>query len=250
MELVIIGSGTGVLQTRRGSPGHILKIDDQICLIDGGTGTLRKCLEAGISYKDIDKICYTHLHPDHTIDLIPFLFATKHTPGFVRKKELKIFGPIGIRDFYYKLTKIYGTGITDVEYDIILKELSESEQNFDTWKLQTKLMQHTKNAIGYRFEEGGKVFVYSGDTDYCEEIIELSHNADVLLIECSFPDHLKVPGHLTPTLAGKIASQAGVKKMILTHLYPPCDEEDIVTSCRKQFSGDVIVASDLMRIEV
>ncbi|MFQ5825175.1 MAG: MBL fold metallo-hydrolase [bacterium] len=250
MELIIIGSGTGVLQTRRSSPGHILIIDNQIILLDGGTGTLRKCLEAGISYKDVDKICYTHLHPDHTIDLIPFLFATKHTPEFIRKKRLEIFGPIGIKSFYLKLTELYGTGITDVEYDIILKELSENKFDFGTWKLQTKLMKHIKNAIGYRFEENDKVFVYSGDTDYCEEIIELSRYADVLLIECSFPDHLKVPGHLTPTEAGKIASKAGVDKLILTHLYPPCDEEDILKPCVEQFNGSVIIAMDLMKIEI
>lgn len=250
MELIIIGSGTGVLQSRRSSPGHILKIDNQIFLIDGGTGTLRKCLKAGISYKDIDKIFYTHLHPDHTIDLIPFLFSTKHTPGFVRKKKLDIFGPIGFADFYDTLTELYGTGITDVEYDIILKELSETDLGFGTWRLQSKLMKHTENAIGYRFEENEKVFVYSGDTDYCEEIIELSRNADVLLIECSFPDHMQVPGHLTPTLAGKIASQAGVRKLILTHLYPPCDEEDILKPCLEQFHGHVIIAMDLMKIEI
>jgi ribonuclease BN (tRNA processing enzyme) len=250
MELIVIGSGTGVVQTRRGSPGYILRIHDEIILLDGGTGTLRKCLEAGISYKDIDKICYTHLHPDHTIDLIPFLFSTKHTPGFIRKKRLDIFGPVGFTDFYNNLTRLYGTGITEVEYDISLKELSESAVDFHTWKLHTKLVKHTQNAIGYRFEDKEKAFVYSGDTDYCEEIIELSRDADVLLIECSFPDHLKVPGHLTPALAGKIASRAGVDKVILTHLYPPCDEEDILNACLERYDGQVIIAKDLMRIEI
>lgn len=250
MELIIIGSGTGVIQTRRGSPGYILKMGNQIFLMDGGTGTLRKCLEAGISHKDIDKIFYTHFHPDHTIDLIPFLFSTKYTPGFVRKKKLDLFGPIGFKDFYNNIIELYGTSITDVEYAINLEELSESRLDFGSWKLRTKPMKHTENAIGYRFEEKERIFVYSGDTDYSEEIIELARDANVLLIECSFPDHLKVPGHLTPTLAGKIAAQAGVDKLILTHLYPPCDEEDILRPCLEQFDGHVIIAMDLMRIEI
>lgn len=250
MELIVIGSGTGVLQTRRGSPGYVLKIHDAIFLLDGGTGTLRKCLEIGISYQEIDKIFYTHLHPDHTIDLIPFLFATKYTPGFFRKKRLEIFGPVGFENFYSKITELYGTSITDVSYNIIIRELSEHKLDFTTWKLQTRLMHHSQGAIGYRFEAEGKVFVYSGDTDYCDEIIKLAWSAHVLLLECSFPDHLKVPGHLTPTLAGKIASNAGVDNLILTHLYPPCDEEDILKPCQEQYKGNVFIATDLMRYEI
>jgi ribonuclease BN (tRNA processing enzyme) len=250
MELIVIGSGTGVIQPHRGSPGHVLKLNSEIFLLDGGTGTLRKCLEVGISYRDIDIIFYTHLHPDHTIDLVPFLFATKHTPGFVREKKLPIFGPVGFQDFYTSFTQLFGTGITDVTYDIKIHELSEVKLNFETWSLETKRMKHSHNAIGYRFEERGKTFVYSGDTDYCDEIIELARQANILLLECSFPDSMKVDGHLTPTEAGKIASQAGVERLILTHLYPPCDEADILRPCQEHFQGSITVAQDLMKFEI
>ena len=250
MELIIIGSGTCVIQTHRGSPGYVLKLEKEIFLLDGGTGTLRKALEVGISYQDIDKIFYTHLHPDHTMDLIPFLFATKHTPDFHREKKLEIFGPIGFQNFYTNFTQLFGTGITDVVYDIIIHELSENHINFGVWELQTKRMQHSHNAIGYRFEEKGKSFVYSGDTDYCDEIVELAREANILLLDCSFPDSMKVKGHLTPTEAGKIASKAGVDKLILTHLYPPCDKEDILKPCLEQFQGTVFIAMDLMKFEI
>ena len=79
MQLTVIGSGTAALRAERGFSGYVLKNDEELYLLDGGSGTLRKCAEAGISYKEIDKIFYTHLHPDHTTDLVPFLFATKHT---------------------------------------------------------------------------------------------------------------------------------------------------------------------------
>lgn len=250
MELIIIGSGTGVIQAHRGTPGHVLLLNNEIFLIDGGSGTLRKCMEVNISYKEIDKLFYTHLHPDHTIDLVPFLFATKHTPGFVRTKRLDIFGPLGFQDFFDKLTGLYSTGVTEVEYEIVLHELSQQSMHFDGWSLQTNLMNHTPNAIGYRFNCDSKSFVFSGDTDFCEEIIELARDADVMLLECSFPDSMKVKGHLTPSEAGEIASEARVKKLILTHLYPPCDEVDIVTPCAKHFSGEIIIARDLMRVQI
>lgn len=250
MELIIIGSGTGALQLDRGPSGYILKLSDEILLLDGGSGTLRKCFEAGVSYQGIDKIFYTHLHPDHTIDLVPFLFATKHTPGFTRTRGLEIYGPAGLRNFYRGVTRLYGTGMTEVDYDIVVRELGASSRSFSGWRLKTGLMQHSQNAIGYRFEVEGKSLVYSGDTDFCEGIIDLADGADVLLLECSFPDDMKVPGHLTPSEAGKIAAEAGVGKLILTHLYPPCDDEDILTPCRRQFDGEVRKAADLMRITI
>lgn len=245
------GSGTAPLRAERGPSGYILKVAEQTCLLDGGTGTLLKCLQAGASYKDIDHLFYTHLHPDHTIDLIPFLFATKHTPGFVRTKSLRMFGPEGLGGFLDKLLDLYGRSmVEESEYEIILEELSESKKQMPGFHFQTKPMNHSIPAIGYRFESDGQVLVYSGDTDMCPEIVALAHDADVLLLECSFPDEMKVSGHLTPTEAGRIAAEARVKKLILTHLYPPCDERDIVCVCRKQFGGELVVAEDLMRIDI
>ncbi len=250
MELIIIGSGTCVMQTRRGPSGYILKLSNEIFLLDGGSGTLRNCLEAGISYRDIDKIFYTHLHPDHTIDLIPFLFATKYTPGCNRTKPLEIYGPVGFANFYHRLIDLYGSSMIDVEYDIAVRELSESRLSYGDWQLETRLMQHSPNAIGYRFEADGKALVYSGDTDFGEGITQLARHADVLLLECSFPDHEKVPGHLTPSEAGKVAALAEAKKLVLTHFYPSCDEEDLLTPCARHFRGEIVLAEDLMRIQI
>jgi ribonuclease BN (tRNA processing enzyme) len=72
----------------------------------------------------------------------------------------------------------------------------------------------------------------------------------VLIVECSFPDGYKVDGHLTPAEIGQIATQAQVKEVVLTHLYPPCDQVDVVSQVKKQFGGDVIRAEDLMQISI
>jgi len=248
--LIVIGSGTAALQSERGPSGYVLRLVDETCLLDGGAGTLLKCLQAGVSYRDFDRLFYTHLHPDHTIDLIPFLFATKNTPGFTRTKPLTIYGPCGFRSFYDRLLDLFGRGMVDVDYPIEIFELDETQIELDAFKLQSRLMAHADNAIGYRFQAEGKVFVYSGDTDYCQGIVDLARDADLLRLECSFPDALKVTNHLAPTLAGEIARQAGVRKLLLTHIYPPFDEREILDCAGRQFSGPIEIARDLMRIEV
>lgn len=250
MELIIIGSGVAVIQARRGPSGYILRNGVELYLLDGGSGALRKAAEAGISYKEIDKIFYTHLHPDHTIDLVPFLFATKHTPGFLRTKPLEIFGPVGFAEFYQRFTELFSRRMLEAEYEIRITELGARQIEFENWQLKTELMQHAHHAVGYRFESGGKIFAYSGDTDFCDGVMRLAQNADVLLLECSFPDHMKVKGHLTPSEAGRIAAEANVKRLALTHFYPPCDEADMITPCRKYFDGEIVLAEDLMKIKI
>jgi ribonuclease BN (tRNA processing enzyme) len=59
-----------------------------------------------------------------------------------------------------------------------------------------------------------------------------------------------VEGHLTPTLAGRVAREAECKRLVLTHFYPPCDELDITRIVEKEYSGEIILAEDLMKIEV
>jgi ribonuclease BN (tRNA processing enzyme) len=91
---------------------------------------------------------------------------------------------------------------------------------------------------------------YSGDTDFCENAVILARGADLFICESALPDGMKVEGHLTPSLAGKIATEAGVKKLLLTHFYPECESVDIEAQCRKTYNGPLILASDLMIVDV
>jgi ribonuclease BN (tRNA processing enzyme) len=91
---------------------------------------------------------------------------------------------------------------------------------------------------------------YSGDTDFCENAVGLARDADLLICEAAFPDAMKVKGHLTPSLAGRIAMEAGVKRLLLTHFYPECESIDVEAQCRRTYDGPLILASDLMVVDV
>ncbi len=111
--------------------------------------------------------------------------------------------------------------------------------------------QPRSRVLSYRFESTDKrSIVFSGDTDYCESIISLGQGADILVLECSLPDELKVDGHLSPSFAGEIATKAKCKKLVLTHFYPLCEKYDLIEECRKTYSGDVVLAEDLMKITI
>ena len=92
----------------------------------------------------------------------------------------------------------------------------------------------------------GKTLAVSGDTDYCEGMIDLGKEADLMILECAVPDSMKVQGHLTPTECGKLAREANCKKLCLTHFYPVCDLEEVHAACAKEYGGELVLAEDLM----
>jgi ribonuclease BN (tRNA processing enzyme) len=251
MKVTVIGSGTGVPSLRRGAPALLVESQKKKLLFDGGSGTLRQLLRVGTSVHDVDAIFVTHLHPDHTADLVPFLFASKYTTEGTRTKELSIIGPHGLNRFYEGLKAVYGNWIVPESYPFTVREVVPGELPFHNLTVRASGVLHTDKSLGYRLQSPeGKSMVYSGDTDYCESIVSLAKGAHLLILECSFPDGMKVEGHLTPSLAGRIAHEAGCHKLVLTHLYPPCDRQPILEQAKKAFAGDVAIAEDLMELRI
>jgi ribonuclease BN (tRNA processing enzyme) len=250
MELIILGSGTGVPSLRRGSPAALIKAGDQSILLDSGSGTLVRMLQAGVTYRDVDAVLYSHLHPDHVADLVPLIFACKYQEE-PRTEELLIIGGNGFRDYFEGLRDVYGRWIEPETFRIHITEVLAEDVTIGELRIATLPLDHTSESVGYRITSPQqRVFVYSGDTDYCPNIVELARGADLLLLECSFPEGQKVRGHLTPSLAGRIAREAGCRRLCLTHLYPPCDRSDIKGDCQKIFPGEVVVAEDMMSIQI
>jgi ribonuclease BN (tRNA processing enzyme) len=148
------------------------------------------------------------------------------------------------------LQKAFGRWIVPEGYPFHLHE-AKGMIPFENFILKTLPLTHSESSIALRVEiPGGKALVYSGDTDYCENIVALANNADLLILECSLPEEMKVEGHLSPSLAGRIARESRCKRLLLTHFYPPCDEHDLMRDVKKEFTGEIILAEDLMETAV
>ncbi len=247
MKLTILGCGTVVPELEKHMAGHLLEISGKKYLFDAGPGTVYQILKAKVDIKDIDHMFFTHFHNDHISDL-PALIWVYHS-RLKREKPLNLYGPTGFLEYVNLLsTKIIRAGELDCE--LIPKEHDEDEFEVDGMKISTKKMIH-KEAIGYRIEHKGKVLVYSGDTKYFPELANFAKNADVFLCECSLlKENLGREEHMTPEDCGRVAKEAGVKKLVLTHIYPEIPEEKVLEIVKKTFDGEVIIAKDLMTVEV
>ena len=242
MKYTIIGSGSCVPLSDRNSSGAILEVGDEIILVDCGTGILHNIPKTGYDYTSIDIICITHLHLDHINDFGALLFAYCNDPDCDRKKDLQVIGPIGFKNYYRGLKKLYGESIKPKNYKIKISETEQSSFDIGKLKIKTFKTYHTEESIGFRFEYEDRILAVSGDTGYHENIIELCRGASLAVLECSFPDELNFEYHLTPSTAGKIAEKAGVKRLILTHLYPVAEKYPLIKQCKKCFSGEIEVA--------
>jgi len=232
----------------------MLAVGDTQLLFDSGPGTMRRLLRANTTIFDVDYIFYSHFHPDHTAELVPFLFATKYPDMGQRQTVLTIVAGQGFEDFFAGLKTVYGKwieldpGLVNI---IQMNNRSADLLRLKDFTVQSAPVEHNPESIAYRITgPGGHSVVYSGDTDYSENLIALSKDADLLICESALPDDYRVKGHLTPSLAGDIATRAGVKKLVLTHFYPECDQTDIEQECRKTYDGPLVLAEDLMRIDI
>lgn len=253
-RITLLGSGTAVPLPHRGSPGTVLRQESSDrtlqVLVDLGSGTLQRMVRADCPLEDLTHVLITHFHPDHVGDLVPLLFALRN-PRLERSAErppLEIHGPPGLASLVEGLARAHGRWVEPPEH-VRICEAPEVEG--DVFRVEGRLVvrafsvEHTPVSRAYRFElPGGKVFVVSGDTDLCDGIIEAARDADLLFLECAFPEGEKRSGHLTPREAGKVAGAANVRKCVLTHLYPECEGKDLITPCREFYSSSLLVGED------
>jgi len=248
VEVTVLGSGTTVPSLTRSSPGLLVTVGGEPLPFDLGGGTLGRLLRAGADFREVNTLFFSHVHPDHVSDLLPFLHATKWTPGFERRRDLTLVGPPQVHEYARLLLAYAPFNIRPETFRLRFRAVEEDLLEGEGWTVRTTPVVHGVPAVGYRMEAGGKAVVYSGDTDVCEGLVSLAREADLLLLECSFPDDLKVSNHLTPTEAGRIAERSGAKRLLLTHLYPPCDEGEVLEACRAVYGGGVEVARDGQKV--
>jgi ribonuclease BN (tRNA processing enzyme) len=251
VELIVIGSGTGVPSLRRGSPALAVRAAGRVLLLDLGAGTLRSMLRQGLNFNQIDILALSHHHPDHVGDLVPFLFATRYALGYTRRQPFWLLAARGFAGFLERLKSAFDDWLEPPAGLLQLRELSPVGPDEAAWeglRVKSAPTNHIEGSLAFRLEAGSRSLVYSGDTDESDSLVALAQGADLLVLEAANP--IKIPGHLTPTEAGRLAARAGVRRLLLTHFYPPCDEVDVAALAAREFSGEILRAEDGLRVDL
>ena len=246
IKLTVLGSGSCIPYPGRGNSGYILDIDGHLVLMDGGSGALRRVADYGYDYRNIEYILYSHLHPDHTFDFVPYLFALKNDHSIQDEYSVNVIAPEGFIDYKESLFSIYGNWIDSVRLHLRIEEKVRGatiELPFAT--VQTGPVEHTEASIAYRIEDSdGNVLVYSGDTGYSTAFSAFARGADFLIVETAIPEDESFEKHSSPGDAARMAAEAAAKRVMFTHFYPVMEDEDILGVAQQYYHNEIILAED------
>jgi ribonuclease BN (tRNA processing enzyme) len=244
MKIIILGCSpilTGTLCYN--CSGYL--VDSEI-LFDCGPGIWKALCQMSVPPSNMNNICLSHFHVDHTSDLPALLMARYLSPHI--KNPIRIFGPPGLKLWFNKLTDVIGSWSRKL--NIELNELRKSIMIGD-YKLMTAPTIHTNSSICFRLVDNKKrVFFYSGDSDYDKNLVKTAHKADIAIIESSNTEKTNVKGHLTPERAAQIANEAQVKHLVLTHMYPEIRALDVQELVKRNFTGTFTLARDGLSFQI
>ena len=222
-------------------------------LLDLGNGSLG-ALQRYMDLRDIDAVLLSHLHPDHCMDLCGLHVAVHWDPAGWNRDRITVWGPADTAD---RMATAYG-----LELDPGMHEDFE----FNAWTAGRPVTigpftvtpypaRHPADeAYALRVEARGvaadgsatlRTLAYSGDTDSCQGLIDSARDADVFLCEAAFHEGRDdaIEGvHLTGLRAGEAASEAGARRLLLTHLPVWNDANLSVQEARRAYAGDLAVA--------
>ena len=281
-KLVILGTGAGpVPGSARHMTAHILVSKGAAYVLDCGLGVTRQFARTGIPFRALKAIFITHHHPDHNIEYGPLLVI-----GWIggMPQSVRAYGPPPLSQMSADYFRSAKTTIDFWAEDFHIKPLDPIETHElpqagavmqdENVKVTSVLVQHppVTPAYGYRFDFQDRSIAFSGDTVGLEEVAAMAKGADVLVHEAidmpaieaymraqiagGSPLNLDAAmAHMradhTPTEeVGRIAQEAGVKTLVLSHLAPGENVSDQRwrDAAAKNFKGEIIVARDLMVI--
>ncbi len=253
MDLLILGAGTAITQKNRTCPSYLLNIENKFVLLDVGPTAVYRLLEINFDLIQLSSILISHNHIDHILGLFHLLFIYKHPEFLEKKPKVNILGSENTIELIRNVILNFEGMIEPTTYSLASLARNEEFSLEGKYKVKAYSISHHISSLAYAFFSGNKkIFVYAGDTDFDEEIIEVASDADYLLIECSFPNDIRVKGHLIPSECAEIANRAGVKNTIITHFYPQATKELIQKECEKFFKSNFIIAEDnkLIKLEI
>lgn len=280
MKITMLGTGTPILDPQRPVTTAILiEFGLKTFLFDAGRGVTAQLLKSGVHPTRIDTLFLTHHHYDHICDLGEFLMTAWHNG---RQQPIDIFGPPGTANIVAALLNhVYARDISFTLFtapDTIdikrlvrvvdlapgLVALQEQERVYAQYINHGNSLGLSETewpCLAYRLEADNAVIGIGGDTVACAGLTKMAKNADVLILSCYLAsEEVESLGmevlteHIIASSGdvGKIATQAGAKKLILTHFRPKSADlmAALVKDVQRDFSGTIHIATDGMVIEV
>ncbi len=221
VTVTLLGTGDAFASFGRSQSGYLIDSPAGHILMEAGPGLLPALKSNGISPNSFDLLLISHLHGDHFAGL-PFLILDYmwETP---RKKLLTVAGPPKLEQRTWMLmrTMFPHFDLAKVKHKLKFVVLKPgSSTRLGKFKVSAIRSPHTTPdiSLSFRIDGGGKSIVFSGDTGWNDELVELSAGADLFLCECTYYESAHLTFHLNYPLLAANRGKFNVRRMVLTHL--------------------------------
>jgi ribonuclease Z len=275
LAFTFLGTGCPVASPLRAGPAHLVEADGARLLIDCGSGVAQRLVAAGRPGATIDALVVTHLHSDHVVDFYQLVVSSWHQG---RARPWVVYGTppaITVMRASYEafaaeraLRVAHERRPSAAGLDVEFHPLEPGKAvRIGSLAATPFLVDHApvEPAFGLDLAAAGSRIAFSGDTRPCAALAEAARGADLLVCEI-YVDREMIPApgvrsaetvaavrgyHMTPAEVARLAAEAKVGAVALTHLVPPAaDRAALVAEVRAGFAGPVIVGEDLMAIRL
>jgi len=241
-KITLLGTGTCQIQSHRMASSVLIELGNLKVIYDIGRGICQRLNQLGFKQKDIKHIVLSHFHPDHCSDLIPFLHAASWSKIDPRKTQLNIYSPIGFKNRYIKLLKIFTPGkLVNDNYKVKIHKISQHKFSIGKYKFIFSKLPPINNH-GLKFTFNHKTYAITGDSDFHQQEIDFIKNTDLAIIDS---------GHITDKDIIDLSVETQAKKIVCYHQYRELDEKKLNSQAKKQdYQGKIIVGQDLMSFNI
>ena len=154
MEITVVGTGTVVPRLERRQSCVVVETGGEMLVFDLGSGAMRGMLHANLDPFAVDRVFFTHFHPDHTVDVVPLLFSIKYGAEEERTRPLYLTGPEPFGNFWASLMAVWGPWMLS-DYPTHVSELTHeciSPLDLPGCRLSWAPVRHRPESIAYRLE--------------------------------------------------------------------------------------------------
>lgn len=248
LQLTVLGSAGSHTLPGRVCSGYLVRHGDTALLLDAGNGSTAN-LQRYLGFQDLDAVVVSHRHVDHCIDLVGAFYALRFAPasGTGPPDRLPLYAAAEVHDM---LTNLMSADSAHAFDDVFAHTQvgPGDEVTVGSVRVRFARSEHTVPTVTTRIEVDGRALVYSGDSAGGPELIDIARGADLLLCEATWHGDARdyPPGiHLTASDAAAIAAEAGVGRLVLTHLTGGTDPDRVLAEAQQVYGGPVELAQDL-----
>lgn len=239
MKITVLGCYGPFPKAKGACSGYLLESQDTKILIDCGNGVLSRYFAICSDLNQLDAIVISHLHPDHTSDLLVLRYAIDIGKNLGRvEKSIPLYLPKSPTEENQRIQYKDAFQIVDI-HEGMRVEIKDIIIEF-------KRTDHPIECYATSFKKGGKKLVYSGDTKYDAGLIDFISNADFFLCEGGIPEKYRTETtpHLSAKQAAELATEGHAKRLVLTHFYPDVKLPSLLMEAQENFFGIIEMAEE------